>query len=168
MRSGLLSAATTSKDRWSPAAAANSDALRCGSASTTMTRPELSAKTLARLMAVVVLPTPPFWLQTATIHARRFASTSSGMARKLLPITGTCHVPSSEIPDLMPGIVGGARYGELQRRLAPARFRAVSAHAASGDEDKGPSDSLAFSVLPALVLTSWRECVGLAAGKSRS
>ena len=43
--------------------------LPCGSTSTSRTRRSASASEAARLMAVVVLPTPPFWLATATIFA---------------------------------------------------------------------------------------------------
>src|SRR5205807_3304812 len=43
-------------------------ALDCGSQSTTRTRRPISAKAVPRLMVVVVLPTPPFWLATAMIR----------------------------------------------------------------------------------------------------
>ena len=39
----------------------------CGSASTTRTSLPPSAKQAARLTAMVVLPTPPFWLDMAMI-----------------------------------------------------------------------------------------------------
>src|SRR5699024_12746041 len=47
---------------------AQSVAVCCGSTSTTSTRRSL-ASTAARFIAVVVLPTPPFWFTTATILA---------------------------------------------------------------------------------------------------
>src|SRR5580765_8491362 len=40
--------------------------LLCGSTSTRSTRRPATASEAARLMVVVVLPTPPFWLATAT------------------------------------------------------------------------------------------------------
>src|SRR6476620_5804144 len=43
--------------------------LPCGSTSTSRTRRSESARDAARLMVVVVLPTPPFWLAVATILA---------------------------------------------------------------------------------------------------
>src|SRR5919201_5698832 len=45
------------------------EALPCGSRSTTRTRWPFSASAAPRLTAVVLLPTPPFWLATATIRA---------------------------------------------------------------------------------------------------
>ena len=44
------------------------DALPCGSKSTSSTRYPRDATDAARLIAVVVLPTPPFWFATATIR----------------------------------------------------------------------------------------------------
>lgn len=43
------------------------EALPCGSRSISTTRCPLWARAAARLMAVVVLPTPPFWLATARV-----------------------------------------------------------------------------------------------------
>ena len=42
------------------------DALPCGSRSTISTRSPIAASAVPRLMAVVVLPTPPFWLARAS------------------------------------------------------------------------------------------------------
>ena len=42
------------------------EALPCGSASISSTRSPTAASAVPRLMAVVVLPTPPFWLATAS------------------------------------------------------------------------------------------------------
>ena len=56
-------------------AAAISIALCCGSASNTMTLPELSSIAAAKLSATVVLPTPPFWLATG-MHQGRGADIS--------------------------------------------------------------------------------------------
>ena len=41
------------------------EALACGSVSTRSTRFSSEAKEAARLIAVVVFPTPPFWLANA-------------------------------------------------------------------------------------------------------
>src|SRR3954470_9864040 len=45
-------------------------ALPCGSRSITRTRFRVAARAVARLIAVVVLPTPPFWLATAMTRGR--------------------------------------------------------------------------------------------------
>ena len=49
------------------------EALPCGSRSISSTRSPTAARAVARLIAVVVLPTPPFWLATAMMRARRAA-----------------------------------------------------------------------------------------------
>src|SRR5579862_6550874 len=46
-------------------------ALPCGSRSTTSTRFSIAASAVARLIAVVVLPTPPFWLAMARMRPAR-------------------------------------------------------------------------------------------------
>src|ERR1039458_7137672 len=46
------------------------EALPCGSRSTRRTFSPTAARAVARLMAVVVLPTPPFWLAMARIRGR--------------------------------------------------------------------------------------------------
>src|SRR5438552_3213970 len=48
-------------------------ALPWASRSRTSVRRPAAASAVAKLMAVVVLPTPPFWLATATMRARRLA-----------------------------------------------------------------------------------------------
>src|SRR5262245_34992939 len=50
------------------------EALPCGSRSITSTCRPTAAKPVARLIAVVVLPTPPFWLAMAMTRAFRPAS----------------------------------------------------------------------------------------------
>src|ERR1700691_3544319 len=50
----------------------------CGSKSTSSTRRPCSAKAAPRLIVVVVFPTPPFWLQTATTRAGPWVSSGSG------------------------------------------------------------------------------------------
>src|ERR1700760_1028132 len=54
------------------------DALPCGSESISSTRSPTAARAVPRLMAVVVLPTPPFWL--ATTSTRRAWSDLAGTA----------------------------------------------------------------------------------------
>src|SRR6185312_10604261 len=46
------------------------DALPCGSRSTISTCSPIAASAVPRLIAVVVLPTPPFWLATARTRGR--------------------------------------------------------------------------------------------------
>ena len=55
-------------------------ALACESRSTTSTRRPRAANAVARLTAVVVLPTPPFWLATAMMRARPTPATARGSA----------------------------------------------------------------------------------------
>src|SRR5271168_3502679 len=55
-------------------------ALPCGSISTSSTFSPLTASAQARLIAVVVLPTPPFWLATAMIRGRFLASDMTDLA----------------------------------------------------------------------------------------
>src|SRR6516164_509267 len=52
------------------------------------TRRPAAASAVARLMAVVVLPTPPFWLASATIRARRTTGTARGWASTVARLTG--------------------------------------------------------------------------------
>src|SRR5262245_32647331 len=47
------------------------DALPCGSRSTISTCSPIAASAVPRLIAVVVLPTPPFWLAIASTRAGR-------------------------------------------------------------------------------------------------
>src|SRR6476660_9560839 len=44
------------------------EALPCGSRSTISTRSPIAASAVPRLIAVVVLPTPPFWLATTRMR----------------------------------------------------------------------------------------------------
>src|SRR5690606_40507468 len=55
------------------------------------TRRPYSASAAPRLIVVVVLPTPPFWLQTATIRAGPCSSRGSGSGKTG---TGRCVGPS--------------------------------------------------------------------------
>src|SRR5271157_4664757 len=63
-------------------------ALPCASRSMTRTRCPTAASAVARLIAVVVLPTPPFWLATATIRARRMTGTARVRASTVARLTG--------------------------------------------------------------------------------
>src|SRR5712692_1459553 len=54
------------------------DSAPCGSKSTSKIRRPSSASAAPRLIVVVVLPTPPFWLQTATTRAGPCLSSGSG------------------------------------------------------------------------------------------
>src|SRR5690606_17445891 len=60
-------------------------ALPCGSRSTIKTRSPIAASAVARLIAVVVLPTPPFWF--AMVMIRFFSpimdAASLGLSRKM-------------------------------------------------------------------------------------
>src|SRR5215831_1435891 len=53
----------------------------CGSKSTSSVRRPCSAIAAPRLMVVVVLPTPPFWLQTATMRAGPCEASGSGSGK---------------------------------------------------------------------------------------
>src|SRR5580700_9408870 len=53
----------------------------CGSKSTRRTRRPTSARAAPRLIVVVVLPTPPFWLQTATVRAGPCSISGSGLGK---------------------------------------------------------------------------------------
>src|SRR5215469_2704708 len=63
-------------------------AFPCGSRSISSTRWPIAASAVARLIAVVVLPTPPFWLASATMRARRAAGMARGSASSLARLTG--------------------------------------------------------------------------------
>ncbi len=57
------------------------EALACGSQSTSSTLSPWSAREAERLMAVVVLPTPPFWLTTPRILLMEIQSKGNGDLR---------------------------------------------------------------------------------------
>src|SRR4051812_22783085 len=66
------------------------DSAPCGSKSTRSTRRPYSARAAPRLMVLVVLPTPPFWLHIARIRAgpcrcRGFGSRNRGTGRPVGP-----------------------------------------------------------------------------------
>ena len=56
-------------------------ALPCGSRSTISTCSPMAASAVARLMAVVVLPTPPFWLATVMMRGPVFVM---GLCQKFI------------------------------------------------------------------------------------
>src|SRR5437870_5121836 len=56
------------------------DALPCGSRSRINTRSPIAASAVPRLIAVVVLPTPPFWLAMASTRAGLGASIAAAMS----------------------------------------------------------------------------------------
>src|SRR5581483_212734 len=65
------------------------EALPCGSRSTTRTRSPIAASAVPRLIAVVVLPTPPFWLA--------MASTRGGLAGSVLEASDTTSAAGGEV-----------------------------------------------------------------------
>src|SRR5690606_15840669 len=78
------------------------EALPCGSESISSTFSPTAANAVPRLMAVVVLPTPPFWLATT--------STRSGRS----DFTGTTQAPHAHDPT--PGV---AERGDHVRLVLP-------------------------------------------------
>src|SRR5437868_15381895 len=85
----------------------------CGSTSTTRARPLASAVTAASASARVVLPTPPFWLGTATIH---------GLAIRASVTGGAGAVSAAVIPVAPSSLVGP---GGRERARSYARTLAV-------------------------------------------
>src|SRR6188768_3073360 len=59
------------------------EALPCGSRSITRTRSPIAARAVPRLIAVVVLPTPPFWLAMA--KTRTFLSSEQALSGTAQP-----------------------------------------------------------------------------------
>src|SRR2546422_4036884 len=84
------------------------EALPCGSRSTTRTRAPCRARLAARLTALVVLPTPPFWLAIVIIRHER------GRGHSRPPDPREARAASA-------GVIGGPRSeehtAELQSRL---------------------------------------------------
>ena len=62
----------------------------CGSISTTSTFFPSSAREAARLIAVVVLPTPPFWLATTIVLSIKYSPFVSSSYQMLLCFTCIC------------------------------------------------------------------------------
>src|SRR5271169_4646789 len=84
------------------------EALPCGSASSSSTRSPTAARAVARLMAVVVLPTPPFWLAIAS--TRQSLSAVAGSAD-----TGEVRDPQ----DAALGVAETGRDGEAEAPNLP-------------------------------------------------
>src|SRR5690554_4923139 len=81
-------------------------ALPCASRSTSSTFLPTAASAVARLIAVVVLPTPPFWLARATTRARpERAASGAGLLGWLASSTGNFADPEDGC-----GGVGDARH----------------------------------------------------------
>src|SRR5690606_4357769 len=81
------------------------EALPCGSMSTISTFSPIAARAVPRLIAVVVLPTPPFWLETART--------------RVLPAMDTAEAPDGN--DTAARIA--ARDGEVSFKLPDAAGR---------------------------------------------
>src|SRR6516165_8032753 len=97
------------------------DRAPCGSKSTSRTRRPNSARAAPRLIVVVVLPTPPFWLQTATTRAGPCLVSGSGWGktgrgRPVGPVTSSATRDAATMcctsqrerrkPPLEPGLYG--------------------------------------------------------------
>src|SRR3954464_4206378 len=61
------------------------DSAPCGSKSTSSTRRPYSASAAPRLIVDVVLPTPPFWLHSATMRAGPCPCTGGGSGAGFVP-----------------------------------------------------------------------------------
>src|SRR5687767_381936 len=96
-------------------------ALPCGSRSTTSTRWPAAASAVARLTAVVVLPTPPFWLATAMIRARRDTTSDRVSLPPVTPLTSP-HPSQAQNDPAGIGAAGVARDIELPGFLRGGQF----------------------------------------------
>src|SRR5450759_5543225 len=85
--------------------------LACGSRSIRSTEWPISARAAPRLMAVVVLPTPPFWFTTAMIGGRVLAN--------ILGLVASADPTSGGIPAMLAhlGRFGYPPAGTIRRRL---------------------------------------------------
>src|ERR1700753_2387376 len=103
------------------------EALPCGSRSMTRTRLPMAASAVPRLMAVVVLPTPPFWLAMASTRqaAAEGGSADAGKTVHLqdaaLGVAAAGKRLTLKTPMLPCGgdLIGGAAALEEQTRGAP-------------------------------------------------
>src|SRR6185369_14114241 len=71
------------------------EALPCGSRSTISTSSPMAARAVPRLMAVVVLPTPPFWFASAMTRG----VFGSDTVNPPLTLTPACRWPRPDIPE---------------------------------------------------------------------
>src|SRR5260370_10937434 len=95
------------------------DSAPCGSKSTSSTRRPCCARAAPRLIVVVVLPTPPFWLQTAATLAGPCVSRGSGSGK-----TGTGRPVGPSAPGLTSNVRDAATANcTSQAGPADARMR---------------------------------------------
>src|SRR5271167_3771347 len=91
-------------------------ALPCASRSMTRTRCPTAANAVARLIAVVVLPTPPFWLATATIRARRMTGSGRGRASTVARLTRYLLQPKNDPPRIGTALAKPSRHSPVFAR----------------------------------------------------
>src|SRR5688572_28687818 len=87
-----------------------------GSRSTSSVRLPRSERAAARLMAVVVFPTPPFWLAIATIIWRWFVVAGRGSLCANMTKIATATQNDAESHNFSRGWRGSWRYGGGKRR----------------------------------------------------
>src|SRR6516165_9247597 len=85
-------------------------ALPCASRSMTRMRRPAAASAVARLIAVVVLPTPPFWLATATMRARCMTGTMRGRTSTAARLTGYLLQAKNDPPRIGTALVKRRRH----------------------------------------------------------
>src|SRR5258707_15804444 len=95
-------------------------ALPCGSRSMTRTRRPTAASAVARLTAVVVLPTPPFWLAIAMMRARRKTVPGRGRVSMVSRVTG--NPIQAEDNSAGVGTARVARHGHCPGSLGDGQF----------------------------------------------
>src|SRR5713226_8673584 len=100
-------------------------ALPCGSKSISSTRLPTAASAVARLTAVVVLPTPPFWLTTARIRGSDAPTTGAAASN------GAVTVCTNDLFQSQHGS-GGVRNTGVQRRAHLPRFSCLGQFLADG------------------------------------
>src|SRR5580692_8866826 len=110
------------------------EALPCGSASSSSTRSPTAARAVPRLMAVVVLPTPPFWLAMARM---RQALAGTGEALQLEDAAARVAEAGRDVARETPSL---ARLGDL--RLDPLALE-EQANGALGEVGKRKAEQTA-------------------------
>src|SRR5580658_1726511 len=100
------------------------DALPCASRSISNTCSPAAASAVARLMAVVVLPTPPFWLAIASTRGDRAATrVGSGTADSGSGIVvDRCDVADPEDARVLRRVAGNAFYPHVPPRRGRRQF----------------------------------------------